>query len=104
MQIDKRGRHQRDEAERFAAASDSGYSAPRSRSHQRDNNDQTEERLRQTGMKDSDFIFQHRDAQTAQNTLQNDGSNRGDSEHTDPTARVYQPKPHGKDNGEKSDS
>ena len=78
-------------------------SAPGSRSHQRDDDDQTEEGLRQAGMKDSDFIFQHRHAQTTENTLQNDGADRGDAEDTNPTAWVYEPKPRCQDNCKKSD-
>ena len=52
-------------------------------------------------MKDSDFVFQHRHAQTTENTLQDDGANCGDAEHTDPTTRVYEPKPRCKNNCKK---
>src|SRR6266480_5561228 len=54
-------------------------------------------------MKDSDFIFQHRHAQTTENTLQDDASNRGNPEHTNPTARICEPKPRCQDNCKKSD-
>src|SRR6266403_1294125 len=54
-------------------------------------------------MKDSDFIFQHRHAQTTENTLQNDGTDRGDAQDTNPTAWVSEPKPPCQDNCKKSD-
>src|SRR5437763_15910245 len=52
-------------------------------------------------MKDSDFVFQHRHAQTTENTLQDDGANCGDAQRTDPTTRVYEPKPRCKNNCKK---
>src|SRR5258708_38197771 len=54
-------------------------------------------------MKDSDFIFQHRHAQTTENTLQDYGTERSDAEDTNPTAWIYQPKPRCQDNCKKSD-
>src|SRR5439155_11694774 len=55
-------------------------------------------------MKDSDFIFQHRHAQTTENTLQDDATNRGNPKHTNPTAWICEPKPRCQDNCKKSDS
>ena len=43
-------------------------------------------------MKDSDLIFQHRHAQTAENTLQDDGADRSDAEDTNPTAWISRTK------------
>src|SRR5437763_15027292 len=55
-------------------------------------------------MKDSDFIFQHRHAQTTENTLQDDATRRGNAEHTNPTAWICEPKPRRQDNCKKTQS
>src|SRR5205814_8824912 len=84
------------------AASVRRQSATGSRSTQRNEEILTEDGLCQAGVKDSDFIFQHRHPQTTKNTLQDDGTNRGEAERTNPATWVYQPKPGCKDNCKKS--
>src|SRR3954453_15848746 len=76
---------------------------PELRCHQRDENKQPEESLSDTGMKDPDLIFHHRDSKTAENSLQNHTGNGDHAQTADPSPLVAQPKPYGQDDREKSD-
>src|SRR5882724_3073932 len=76
---------------------------PEFRRYQRDENEQPEESLSDTGVKDADLVFHHRDSKTAQNSLQNHTDNRNHAQAADPSPVFAQPKPHGQDDGEKSD-
>src|SRR5205085_12199669 len=51
--------------------------------HNRDQDDQTEKRLRETGVKDSNLIFQHRDPQATENPLQNYAGDGDQAERLD---------------------
>src|SRR5258707_1612530 len=59
--------------------------------------------LRVTMLKDSDFIFQHRHAQTTENTLQDDGADGSHAEETNPTAWKNEPKPPRQENYKKTE-
>src|SRR2546423_1787395 len=63
----------------------------------------SEERLGQRGVKDSDFIFQHRDAQAAENSLQNHTSNGDQTKCLNRLSIFGSPNPNREDDGEKSD-
>src|ERR1041385_1228456 len=79
-----------------------GERSPEVCRHQRDHNNESEKRLRQTGMKNSDFVFEHRHTQTAENALQN---NAGDSNQTEIAYRLSiltAPNPDRENDGEKS--
>src|SRR6185369_10551211 len=76
---------------------------PEFRRHQRDENKQSEESLSDTGVKDADLIFHHRDSKTAQNSLQNHADNRDDAQAADPPPVVAYPKPRGEDDREETD-
>src|SRR3954452_6937958 len=76
-------------------------SSPYSRSHQRNYHNQTEEGLSETGMKDSYLILQHRDPQSAEYALQNNGQDGGQPEHSHPATGLRKPQPHGQNDREK---
>jgi len=61
-----------------------GQGSPELRGRERDKDNQSEKRLGQTGMKDSDFIFQHGDAQATEHALQNHRGEGAESESTQP--------------------
>src|SRR6476661_1595262 len=76
---------------------------PEFRRQQRDENKQSEESLSDTGVKDADLIFHHRDSKTTQNSLQNHTDNRDHAQAADPSPVFAQPKPDSQDDREKSD-
>ena len=76
---------------------------PEFRGRESNKNKQPEKRLRDTGVKNADLIFHHRDSKTAQNSLQNHSDYRDHAQAADPSPVIAQPKPHGEDDREKSD-
>src|SRR4030095_6038704 len=86
----------------FAIANGGDVLSPESRVHQCDDDHQSEESLRETGMKNSDLIFQHRNAQTTEDSLQNDSAHSSEAQHSHAAARFCKPKPHCKNDGEHS--
>src|SRR2546430_8048860 len=85
-------------------AEPAGKRPPGVRGHDRNKHDQTEERLSQAGVKDSDLVFQHGDAKAAQNSLQNHAANCDQTERLDCRPLFGSPKPDCENDGEKSDS
>ena len=71
--------------------------------NERDDDEGTEIRLREAGVKNSDLIFQQSDAQTTEHALQNNRGERGVTEIAHPATRFGSPKPNGQNDGEKSD-
>src|SRR6188472_623925 len=76
---------------------------PEFRRDQRDEDKQPEESLSNTGVKDADLIFHHRDSKTAQNSLQNHTDDCDHAKVADPSPLFAHPKPNGQDDREKSD-
>ena len=70
---------------------------------QRDDDQHPEKRLSQTGVENSDLVFQQGDAQTAEHTLENDGAERGPAEIAHPATRLDPPNPDRENDGEKTD-
>ena len=58
--------------------------APKISRDERDDDKQTEESLRDAGVKNSDLILEHRDAQPAENSLQNHTADRDQTESANP--------------------
>ena len=71
---------------RIARSAAPADSLPESGGGERNDDQHSEKSLGQTGVEDSDLIFQHRHAQTAENALKNDGAERGKAEIPEPTA------------------
>ena len=67
--------------------------------HQRDDHEQSKERLRDAGVKDSDFIFHHGDANPAKNSLQDYASKRNRAQLAHPLSIFAEPKPDGENDG-----
>src|SRR4051812_5218545 len=76
---------------------------PQSRCRERNDNEYSEKRLGEEGMENSDLVFQHRHAQSAENALQNNGAERAPAEIAHPTAGINSPDPDRENDGEKSD-
>ena len=72
---------------------DIGKRAPEFRSNESDHDDQSKKRLREAGMKDSDLVFKHGDAQSAEHALQDHRAERDHPEVANPSPRFAAPKP-----------
>src|SRR3989442_719566 len=75
---------------------------PQTESEHGESDNQSEDRLRKTGMKDSDLILQHGDAQTAENALQNDAGDSNQTEIAQRLSILTAPNPDREKDGEKS--
>src|SRR4051812_25488872 len=99
LKVNESGSHDCNGAEIFFA-NDHHRSSPYLRSHQRNYHNQTKEGLSETGMKDSYLILQHRDAQSAEYALQDNGHDGGQPEHSHPATGLKKPQPHGQNDRE----
>ena len=102
LNINQDGSQECNRSQQLAIPNGSDLLAPGLRGHQCDDNHQGEESLRQTGMKNSDLILQHGNAQTTEDSLQDHGADRSEGQHAHPAARFCTPKPHCKNDGEHS--
>ena len=102
LEIDEQRRNQRESKEtpRGRGRAAGGKRLPGLRPNDRNENDQAKESLRQTGVKNSDLIFQESDAQPAQDSLQNHTGHGEKTETPDPASLLGVPKPDGQDDGE----
>ena len=74
---------------------------PKIRGNESDHDNQSKERLGEAGVKDSDLIFQHGHAQTAEDALQNYAGERDQTKTTDPVSIFGEPEPDRENDGEK---
>ena len=74
---------------------------PKACRYKRDHHEQREKRLRDTRMKDADFVLQHRDTQATENSLQDYTGKRNQAEIADPAAAFAAPKPDRQNDREK---